>query len=248
MPPVENPAEVSLAPENVEKLRKLVEGELRLRRVFVAGKFSLRERQRCSLVVAHPLGGDFSVDADAVYIKADEPGAGVGLDLVGLDADKLAELEEFVRHTAADPVEDASDADREPIPRNIHERIRRLSSTEREKLARRGQLTERVALERAYGSTVWEGLLLNPSLTAPEVAQIAKKGTITQSLVNLIVGNAGWLSSGEVRRSLLGNPRVTGQQLTKVLRAAPKIELKQIAMTSPYRTLVRSTARKMMDK
>jgi hypothetical protein len=240
-------AEVRLAPESTECLQRIFETELRLRRAFVAGRFSVRERERCRLLVEHPAGGSFAVEAEAVFIKADDPGAGVGLDLVGLDAQALANLESFVRQPApAPPVADEPQAEAGPL--NMFARIRQLSLHEREKVARKGQLTERVALERVFGGSVWEGLLQNPSLTVPEVAQIAKKGTLPQALVGLIVANNGWLASGEVRRALLSNPRVNGAQLDRVLRATPKPELKQIAQVSPYRSQVRMAAKKLVGE
>jgi hypothetical protein len=249
VPSAANRPEVTLAPESTESLQRLFESELRFRRAFVAGRFPVRERQRCFLVVAHPQGGSFSVEAEAVYLKAEDPGAGVGLDLVGLDQDKLAGLESFVRQAAEVPTEEeAASAKGESGPRNIYARIRQLSLHEREKVARQGLLSERVALERTFGSSVWEGLLQNSSLTVPEVAQIAKKGTLPQPLVAIIVANGGWLASGEVRRALLGNPRVNGVQLDRVLRATPKPELKQIAQVSPYRSQVRMAAKKLISE
>jgi hypothetical protein len=267
--PTKSQAEVNLVPESIEKLHELFETELRFRRVFVAGKFAVGERERCSLLVMHPLGGQFPIQAEAVYINREEPGAGVGLDLVGLDAGRLVDLEAFVRQAAEElpgkdeavesvpegasskdgAVRDGKAASNEsPGGRNAYERIRHLPLPEREKVARRGQLSDRVALERSYGSSVWEGLLQNPMLTVPEVAQIAKKGTLPQALVAIIVANGGWLASGEVRRALLSNPRVSGAHLDRVLRATPKAELKQIAQMSPYRSQVRSAAKKFISE
>ena len=247
-------SEVNLAPEDTERLHRLFESELRFRRVFIAGKFAIRERERCCLLVTHPQGGSFSVEAEAVFLRTEDPGAGIGLDLVGLDADKLAGLEAFVRRVAEAPAA-ASDvaasdlaASDEPATPNIYARIRQLHLPERQKVARQGRLSERVALERTFGGSVWEALLQNSSLTVPEVASIAKKGTLSQPLVAVIVANGGWLASGEVRRALLGNPRVNGVQLDRVLRAAPKTELKQIAQMSPYRSQVRMAAKKMLGE
>ena len=249
VPSAANQAEVNLAPESTESLQRLFESELRFRRAFVAGKFSVRERERCCLVVVHPQGGSFSVEAEAVYLRAEDPGAGVGLDLVGLDSETLSGLEAFVRQDAqASPAAGTAATKGESGPRNIYARIRQLSLHEREKVARQGQLSERVALERTFGGSVWEGLLQNSSLTAPEVAQIAKKGTLPQALVALIVTNGGWLASGEVRRALLSNPRVNGAQLDRVLRATPRPELKQIAQMSPYRSQVRMAAKKLVSE
>jgi hypothetical protein len=236
------PGEVCLAPQSIEQLQALFEAELRHRRVFVAGSWALGDRERCSLVIVHPLGKKFVVGAEAVYIKHEEPDPGVGLDLVDLDGARLAELETFVRQSVGQPC--ATDAG----PRNLYERIRQLSLREREAVARQGTLSERVALERTYGSSVWEALLQNPQLSVPEVAHIAKNGTLPVPLVAIIVANNAWLASGEVRRALLGNPRVGGAHLDRVLRTMPRLELKQLAQTSPYRAQVRAAAKKLIGE
>jgi hypothetical protein len=219
-------SEVNLAPEDTESLHRLFESELRFRRVFIAGKFAIRERERCCLLVTHPQGGSFSVEAEAVFLRTEDPGAGIGLDLVGLDADKLAGLEAFVRRVAEAPAA-ASDvaasdlaASDEPATPNIYARIRQLHLPERQKVARQGRLSERVALERTFGGSVWEALLQNSSLTVPEVASIAKKGTLSQPLVAVIVANGGWLASGgssagatwqSARERRATRPRVAGR-------------------------------------
>ena len=255
MPSAETQAEVTFAPDNVESLHRQFDSEWRFRRAFVAGQFSVREREQCRLVVAHPAGETFAVAAEAVYVKAEEPGAGIGLDLVGLDAGRLADLEAFIRRPAEVPpiaetprAESDTPKSGEPGTRNIYARIRQLTLPERQRVARQGLLSERVALERTFGNSVWEALLQNTGLTVPEVASIAKKGTLPQAMVATIVSNGGWLASGEVRRALLSNPRVNGVQLDRVLRATPKTELKQIAQVSPYRSQVRMAAKKMLGE
>lgn len=258
MSPNAKRTEVRVACASIEALQDLFERELRFRRVFVSGQFNFAIREPCVLVVEHPSGGSLMIPAEAVYAKPDEPAAGVGLDLTGLDAAKLAELEAFVQGAAdesshpARSARAASSAETEAavganrVSHNIYERIRNLSLRERDSVARAGTLSDRVALERTFGGSVWEGLLQNPQLTAPEVAHIAKNGTLSTPLVGVIVANAAWLSSGEVRRALLGNPRVAGPHLDRVLRALSKVELKQVAQMSAYRGQVRAAAKRLL--
>ena len=40
-----------------------------------------------------------------------------------------------------------------------------------------------------YGKNVWEALLRNPRLTAPEVARIARMGQLPRPLIEIIVGS-----------------------------------------------------------
>jgi hypothetical protein len=77
---------------------------------------------------------------------------------------------------------------------------------------------------------------------------MAKNGSLPVPLVNIIVANASWLASAEVRRALLSNPRVSGHNLERVLRALTKVELKQVAQMSAYRSEVRSVAQKLSTK
>ncbi len=135
-----------------------------------------------------------------------------------------------------------------PPPKNVQERVRRLNLREREAMARGGTLTERVALERAYGAAVWDGLLSNAALTGPEVARIAKNGNATIPHLAVIVGNPAWLAKGEVRRALLTNPRLTPPQIERVLRALSPNELKNLPKQTAYAPKVRAVAMRMLSR
>jgi hypothetical protein len=137
-------------------------------------------------------------------------------------------------------------ADLQKQPRR-HERLRKLNVTQQYKLARSGELNDRVLLERMYGKGVWEGLLQNPKLTLPEVARIARKGSVPRPLIEQIVENNGWIQSPLVRRALLSNPRVSGEGILKLLRITPRHELKVIYKTTTYSTQVREAARKVLE-
>lgn len=213
---------------------------LKKARAFVRGAHELEVRERCRLELVHPEhGGRLALDAEAVWVGPD----GVGLELVELDDELRAQIAAFAEPDRADEVRSPARG-----PRNLHERMRSLSLREREEIARHGALPERVALERAYGGAVWEGLLQNPQLTPPEVARIAKNGTLPKPLVAGIVANASWLANPEVQRALLGNPRCGGQHLERVLRALKPVELVRLAQHCPYRQEVRSLAQKLLNR
>lgn len=127
-------------------------------------------------------------------------------------------------------------------------RIRKLSATDRTKLARDGQLEDRLMLERVFGKAVWDELLRNPGITVPEVARIAQKGTAPRHLLELIVDNAAWSRQSIVRRALLANPRVGSDAVTKLLRATPKNELKMMTQGTAYPLAVRSLAKRLLDE
>jgi hypothetical protein len=149
--------------------------------------------------------------------------------------------------------ESESGADSDSVPSDQqkqparHEQLRKLSQNEQQKVARHGDLNDRVMLERIYGKHVWEGLLHNPKLTVPEVARIARKGTMPRPLLEFIVDNNAWIQAPVVRRALLGNPRVSGEAILKLLRITPKHELRAIYKTTTYSAQVREAARKVLD-
>lgn len=254
-----SPQRVRLVTQSVDDLRQLYQKDLRKGRALVAGAYELGNREVCVLEVVHPANGDtLALDAEAVYSQREGALACVGLELVAFDGPAQARLLEFVERGsepnagiaiaqggACTPQSKPTPPD-SPRTEGLYDRIRGLSLRERETVARGGTLPERVALERCYGSSVWEGLLQNPQLTPAEVTRIAKNGGLSKPLVAVVVSNAGWLSRGEVQRALLSNPRVTGTHLEKVLRAMPRNDLLKIVQQSTYRGQVRSTAQKLI--
>jgi hypothetical protein len=112
--------------------------------------------------------------------------------------------------------------EKKPLARSPQERVRNLSLAEQQKVARRGELPDRIALERLYGKAVWETLLSNSRLTPPEVLRISRMVSLPTPLIEVIVSNRAWLSSPQVRRALLANRRLTKDMVMTVLRATPK--------------------------
>lgn len=156
---------------------------------------------------------------------------------------------------AASADEDAETATDDPaiartksgrIRLNSTERLRGLSLADQIKVARGPSASERMALERMYGKNVWEALLHNPALTTPEVARLARLGTLPRILLDIIVNNNTWLQVPEVRRALLANPRLGTDQIARVLRLLPKHELKLASTIPAYPQSVRSLAKKMI--
>jgi hypothetical protein len=225
---------------------------LEKRRAFVPEAGGVEMRQGCQLVLVHPDGGNrLSIRAEVVWVQTEGPGKGVGVELRELEVERLRA---FVESSAGQPppaLDEAPDAapdDASGSAKGLYERIRSLSTRERETCARSGALTERVALERCYGTSVWEGLLQNPQITPPEVARIARNGTVPVPLLGLIVANSGWLSVGEVQRALLSNPRASGSQIDRILGALSPSDLRRISQQTAYRAPVRQAAQKLLKR
>ena len=154
------------------------------------------------------------------------------------------------RHLAVPaPAAAAEDEEREEAPpASVQERLRGLSVTEQLRVARDGSVTERVFLERLYGKIVWEALLRNTRITVPEVARLAKMGTMPRPLLELIVGNPAWLQVPQVRRALLANPRLSQDMVHKVLLLLPRDELQLVPQITAYPAAVRLAAKALAKR
>jgi hypothetical protein len=130
----------------------------------------------------------------------------------------------------------------------IMQRIRAMPTAEAMRLARSPDSQERVALERIHGKIAWEPLLRNPGLSIPEVLRIAGMGTLPGPLLELIVGNAAWVSNDQVRRVLLANRALKGQSIMTVLRYLPKSELELAVKQTAYPWAVRDAAKRILGK
>lgn len=234
--------------------REAIERDLRdnLERggAFVAGEHGLGQDDECEVVLVHPAGPRLCLPARVVLLVGGAA-PGIGLAFLGFDAGLRAALIEFVMQVEdpsgeAGEVEEDDDDAAERVPLNAHERLRGLTVAEQLKVAREGEINERMVLERLYGKTVWEALLRNPRVTLPEVTRIARMGALPRPQLELIVGTAAWLTSGQVRRALLQNHRLTREMVEKVLRATPKHELKLIPKQTAYSSGVRDAARRLL--
>lgn len=130
----------------------------------------------------------------------------------------------------------------------MHNRVRTLSPVEQQKVAANGTLPERVTLERIFGPNVWEALLANPRLTLPEVATIARKGTVPRPTLENLAGHPSWLAAPEVQRALLSNPRSTAAVVGKVLQVMARSNLVLVARQASYSHSIRSAAKKKLDE
>jgi len=126
-------------------------------------------------------------------------------------------------------------------------RLSRLSMPEKLKLIRKSQiLAERNLLERMLGKAGWEALLQNARLTIPEVAKLARKGTMPKPLLERIVDNKAWVAAAPVRRALLQNPKLPRMAIANVLRTVPRRELELMMRGAAYPSAVRDVIRRML--
>ena len=222
--------------------------------VFVPG-CALEVSSECDLVVRAP-DGEMTLPARVVYV---DPATGAGLELIGCGPTIKERLAELAKSAAAAPAdspgedegggEGEGEGESEGQPAragSLQDRLRGLSLAEQVRTAQSADPTTRMALERMYGKNVWEALLRNPRLSAPEVARLARMGTLPRPQIEVIVNNSAWLQIPEVRRALLSNPRLGVDQILRVLRLMPKHELKVASTATAYPFAVRDQAKKLL--
>ena len=211
--------------------------------VFVTG-CTLALNDDCELVV---IGArELTLPGRIVFVDA----RGAGIEIVGFSAALKQELARLVESKldedlTQDGLDTIKDGTERELAQTMHQRLRGLTLAEAIKKAQSGDPTERMLLERMYGKSVWEPLLRNSRITVPEVTRIARMGTLPRTLIEVIVGNGTWVQIPEVRRALLGNPRLGTDQILRVLRMMPKPELKIASSTAVYPHAVRDAAKRM---
>jgi len=296
--------ELVLSVPDADSLLRLVEQQLGRGMVFIPGVGGVEPLTSCSLVVVHG-GRRVALQAEIVFVREEEPGRGVGLQLPPLGEETLARLRaltlpleleatipEFDPATAPLPAleleplpaleleplpalematesagaspggepnapatEDENaeldDDDEDALTRRaplLHDRLRALSSGEQQRLAMTGNPAERAMLERLYGPNVWEALIASGRLSPPEVARIARKGTVPRPLLESIGANGAWLASSLVQRALLSNPRCPTTLVQRILQLLPRRELQLVPMQAAYPMAVRQAAKVMLKR
>jgi len=240
---------LTLSVADAAALRLLFEKELAHGRAFVPAAEGVTALTPCELVIEHA-GRSHRLAAEVVFVKEEDPGRGVGLQLATLDPAEREALRSFV-DSAVDGTEPAAaedEADDAKLALSLQERIRSLTPVEQQRLAAAGTLSERTALERMYGPSVWETLLRNARLTVPEVARIGRKGTLPRPLVDVIAANPSWVAAPEVQRALLSNPRSSPVVVEKVLRGMGRSELQLVPHQTAYPGAVREAAKRMLGR
>lgn len=233
--------------EDIARLEQELQGNLRHGGLFVVGAGGVAADDPCAVVLVHPEGGaELELEARVVWVGEDGGRAGAGVAFASFGGELRQRIEEFVEGGDENPSAKGATGEVRTGGDSVHERLRGLSMADAHKMAREGEVNERVVLERIYGKAVWEPLLRNPRLSVPEVARIARMGAIPLPLLELIVSNGSWVASPTVRRALLGNPRLGGELMLKVLRATPRHELKLIPRQTVYSAAIKAAARKLL--
>lgn len=212
-----------------DELQSAHQQELSRGRAQVWGKHDVKPGETCAVVMVHPESGE-SVEVDAKVESVDEDGVNVKFPVTPLVRNRL---NKFMG------LRDG---------RSLQQRVRQLRGNARKQLALHGDLSERTALERAFGKEVWDALLDNPNLTVGEVVRLARIGSMPLPLVEKIVSNNAWAKVPQIRRALFTNRRLDTKSINRLLRFTPASELRLIPEQTAYPPAVRQAARRLMGR
>jgi hypothetical protein len=96
----------------------------------------------------------------------------------------------------------------EQKPRNLFEKIRSMTVSERVHLAQKADLMERRVLMQENNSKINEFLLRNIRITEQEVAVIARNAVSPLSTILTIFHHQGWMKVDGIRSAILSNPKL----------------------------------------
>ena len=236
------PVELRVTWETIEEAQAAYDENLRHGRALIEHPEALPVLSDCTLVLAGA-GAELRLSAQVVMVNEDAGQTTLGVALQPFNAQVGEQIEGFLANMATPASEPPADRQAAP-PRHVA--LRNLPLHEQQKIARTGDLSDRVTLERLYGKEVWPALLQNPKLTVAEVARISRKGTVPRPLLDVILDNNMWLKADPVRRALLSNPRTSSEGVMKLLRLTPRHELKSIHKGTAYSAHIREQARKLL--
>lgn len=106
------------------------------------------------------------------------------------------------------PVSRSTQEENERKPRNLFEKIRSMTVSERVHLALKADLMERRVLMQENNSKINEFLLRNIRITEQEVAAIARNPVSPLSTILAIFHHQGWMKVDGIRSGILSNPKL----------------------------------------
>ena len=251
---------------SAEAFAETLARDLRRGRAFVPGSGGLDVFMPVALLVVEPDGGSRRFEATVVMppdqqaeqggvglmlegdwkgVLAAEPEQEQGQEQAQAQAQEQAQGQEQALEQEQEAEADAGSTERGDVPLQL--RLKRMNNAQQVRLARlSSNIQERTLLERMLGKQVWDSLLRNARITVPEVAKIARKGTVPRPLIERIVDNRSWLQAAPIRRALLSNPKLPRDGVMKILRATPKHELKLMVKGTAYPAAVRDAVRRIL--
>lgn len=139
-----------------------------------------------------------------------------------------------------------------PAPRgetqNQWDRVRGQSQMEKILQAVKADRTDRAVLLQDNDPRVLLSVLRNPRLTVDEVVRLAKSSFLNYQIADVIMANAQWMSSVDVRLALIRNPKTPQQFGLRILPRLPESEVRAIAKGGTSMALKQAAIKRLQGR
>jgi hypothetical protein len=125
------------------------------------------------------------------------------------------------------------------------QRISRMTTVERIKLALIGNLETRMLLIRDPNKLVARTVLQSPKITEPEIESYAASTSVSEDVLRRIALNRGLIKKYNVMRALISNPRAPIDITFPLLGRLNDRDMKWLSMNRNVPEIIRSTALKI---
>lgn len=115
------------------------------------------------------------------------------------------------------PLQKQEPEEKEAAPRNLHEKIRNLPTSERVALAMKADFHERRILIQENNPKIHEFLLRNVRITEQEIATLARNPAAPMQTILAIANNSTWMGADVVRSAIITNPRTPAAMVLQMM-------------------------------
>lgn len=127
------------------------------------------------------------------------------------------------------------------------QRIMRLTTAEKVKLAFKASREERMILIRDTSRSVQSAVLDCPMLSDQDIEQVAKMRTVSDEVLRTIAGNRRWMKNYQVLFSLTTNPKTPVRVSMNLVTQLTARDLRAVVVDKNVAEAVRRQARKVID-
>lgn len=131
---------------------------------------------------------------------------------------------------------------------NQWDRVRGQSQMEKILQAVKADRTDRAVLLQDNDPRVLLSVLRNPRLTVDEVVRLAKSSFLNYQIADVIMANAQWMSSVDVRLALIRNPKTPQQFGLRILPTLPESEVRAIAKGGTSMALKQAAIKRLQGR
>ncbi|HZO98979.1 MAG TPA: hypothetical protein VFD30_01670 [Terriglobia bacterium] len=213
---------------------------------YCATRFAGRREDICEALVANPALPD-RLSEQILVEMAGAPSGGEAEPLSG-PAFEQTPAAGSVAHPPeprrGDPAEPMRETERE----TLLQKISRMSTVQKIKLALTGNQESRLVLIRDANKVVARAVLQSPKLSEGEIEAFASMKNVSEEVLRVIAMNRGFMKNYGVLRSLVTNPRAPIDVTLPLLNRLNERDLKGLMLNRNVPDVIRGMATKMVKQ